>query len=678
MTERHVPDPDELRSLLEAGDDWIIQRVLTYAQRLGYTRYTSTLEEAWRVSVRGLSESLALALDEYGCDLDIECEEDVTKDPAVAFGTEEARRHRTRGIDLRMFLSLMKYYRSAYEDYVGVKVEDPTLAWEYRTVIERFFDRVELGYTVEWAGLSEQSALTEMQERTRESTAEKVKYLTVFESVSEPLVLLTSDGLIDNINETAAHLFGVPGVSGSSYYSQVSVGERFTPLAEEIDDFLKHDYRDQHFERELETSEGSKVFVVRFKRLLDFSGKFTGLTVVLSDVTERVGVEKELRSSQRQYESLFHNMMDAFAHHRVVRDGEGAVVDYVFLELNDAFQKMTGLSEEDSLGRRVTELLPDLANDPFDWIGAYARVVDEQAETSFEVFSDTLDKWYDIQAYPTGPETFAVVFSDVTDTKTQEVRLESLVAERTRELQESLDALAEANHVKDDFLAGMSHELRTPLNTVLGFSGMLLSGLAGELNEEQSRQIGMIRSAGERLLTLVNDVLDLSRIEAGYVDVEAHEFDLVTLCEQVAESLRPIAASKGIQLSVDYDDLVIPVWTDEDKTAQILLNILSNALKFTDFGRIRVEPSIERDGLTARVKIRDTGRGIEPEDVPKVFERFHRSNLTEPLKDGAGLGLAISSRLAELLGGRIEVESAPGIGSTFTLIVPVRHESARI
>lgn len=674
---RH-PDPDALRSLFESGEAWIVKRVLRYARDLGYSRYTSTLEEAWRVSVQGLTSSMLMMLEQCGFELDIECEEDLSKDAAVLFGIREAGLHRTRGIDLGMFLGLMKYYRTAYEDLIHERITDPEDAWEYRTVVERFFDRLEIGFTVEWAGFSEQEALTEMQERSRITTEEKVKYLTVFESVNAPLLLLTAEGMIENINESAAEMFGVEGVSGSAYYSKLATGMPFEPLAEDIAGFLTRGLRDQQFERTLDTTIGPRVFMVRIKRLLDVSGKFTGLTVVLSDVSERHAVEQELRASKRQYEFLFHNMMDAFAHHRVVRDDDGRVVDYVFIELNDAFERMTGLSATASLGTPVTELLPGLEEGSFDWIGTYGRVVDLQQETSFEQYSRDLDRWYEVQAYPTGPDTFAAVFSDVTDAKTQEERLGALVDERTRELQESLDELSKANRVKDDFLASMSHELRTPLNSVLGFSGILLSGLAGELNDEQSRQLGMIRSSGERLLTLVNDVLDLSRIEAGYVDVEVREFDLVTLCEQVAESLRPIAFTKGLEVRVSYDYLVVPVWTDEDKLSQILLNLISNALKFTDVGRVTVEPSISRDGMTAEVRVTDTGKGIEPDELHHIFERFHRTNITEPLKDGAGLGLSISRRLAELLGGKIDVESTPGIGSVFTLHIPVRHESARL
>jgi PAS domain S-box-containing protein len=678
VQESSRPDPEELLSLLAGSEEWLMQRILYYAKDLGYTQYTSTLEEAWRVSIRGLTDSFVLALKQRGCALDIRCEEDVSQDPAVGFGVAEARLHRSRGVALGMFLPFMKYYRSSFEDLIRERVKDPVLAWEYRTVILRFFDRVEIGYAVEWAALSERGAVAEMQDRVRATVDEKVKYLTIFESVSEPLLLLSGEGTIENINEAAARLFGVPGVSGSAYYSSVAVGEPFAPLLDDVHAFMQTGLRDQQFERELETTEGLQVFVVRIKQMLDVSAKFTGLTVALSDVTERHEVEQELRASQRRYESLFHNMMDAFAHHEVVRDADGHVIDYVFLEMNDAFEKMTGLSAEKSVGKRVTELLPGLTSDAFDWIGTYARVVDAQAETSLETYAQPLGKWYDVQAYPTGPETFAVVFSDVSAAKTEEERLEALVAERTGELRESLDALAEANRVKDDFLASMSHELRTPLNSVLGFSGILLSGLVGELTEEQSRQVGMIRSSGERLLMLVNDVLDLSRIEAGYVDIEVREFDLVSLCEQVADSLRPIAFARGLELIVRYDDLVIPVWTDEDKVAQILLNLISNALKFTDEGRVIVEPHASGDGMTAGVRVSDTGRGIGSEAMSHIFERFHSASLTKPLRDGTGLGLSISRRLAELLDGKIAVESTLGVGSTFSLLMPVRHESARI
>lgn len=257
--------------------------------------------------------------------------------------------------------------------------------------------------------------------------------------------------------------------------------------------------------------------------------------------------------------------------------------------------------------------------------------------------------------------------------------LESLVSERTAELNASLLQLEEANRVKDDFLASMSHELRTPLNSIIGFSGILTQGLAGPLNGEQHKQISIIRESGERLLELVNDVLDLSRIESGKVDVISEEFDLVALVGGMVDTVQPMVASKGLSVTVEAAELIIPMWTDREKVGQIVLNLLSNAIKYTAEGTVRILVEGTRDGISATVSVSDTGCGIADEDMDGLFDRFATvRGLVRRVEDGAGLGLSISRRLASLLGGSLTAESELGRGSTFTLRMPVRHPEASL
>jgi PAS domain-containing protein len=215
---------DVLEELLGTGEEWLMRRILGYAQEYGYSRFTSTLEEAWRLSIRGLSGSLLEAARIGECDLEIRCEEDVAADPAVSFGIAEARLHRSRGIPLPMFYSLMKYYAQAYADLCET-LEDPDQAGACAHLVRRFFDRVEIGFASEWAGLSEQAAVLELQGRNRDLTDEKVRYITIFESLNVPVVLLREDGMVENINEAAARTFGITAVTGSAYYSHVAVGE---------------------------------------------------------------------------------------------------------------------------------------------------------------------------------------------------------------------------------------------------------------------------------------------------------------------------------------------------------------------------------------------------------------------------------------------------------------------
>ncbi|MCE5190631.1 MAG: hypothetical protein LLG08_02530 [Actinomycetia bacterium] len=301
-----------------------------------------------------------------------------------------------------------------------------------------------------------------------------------------------------------------------------------------------------------------------------------------------------------------------------------------------------------------------------------------ESSRTYEVWSAPIGTWLRVTSFRIGAEDrFATVFRDVTTQKEAEQALEVLVSERTAALEASLEQLAEANRIKDDFLASMSHELRTPLNSIIGFSGILSQGLAGPLNSEQRKQIDIIRESGERLLGLVNDVLDLSRIESGRVEVLSEEFDLVALAASMTETVRPMAESKSLRIRVESPDAIIPMWTDREKVGQIALNLLSNAIKYTETGEVVVHVEQSVDGMTALLKVVDTGRGIAPGEIEDLFDRFAIvRGLVRRVEDGAGLGLFISRRLATLLGGTLTAESMLGKGSVFTLCVPVRHPSA--
>ncbi len=268
--------------------------------------------------------------------------------------------------------------------------------------------------------------------------------------------------------------------------------------------------------------------------------------------------------------------------------------------------------------------------------------------------------------------------SDVTDHKLAEIELdrhrnhlEELVEERTRELARANAELAEATAAKSAFLASMSHELRTPLNSIIGFSGLLGQGLAGPLTEEQETQIGMISRSGRHLLSLIDDVLDLSKVEAGGVEVITEPFDAREVLAEVTAQLAPLMAEKGLALESVLPATPAEVTTDKGKVRQILLNLLGNAIKFTDAGGI--EARLERkDGGALAFSIADTGPGIPAESLERIFEPFaqvdqHGSEAKPP---GTGLGLSISREYARMLGGDVSVRSEWGGGATFTLTVP--------
>lgn len=250
--------------------------------------------------------------------------------------------------------------------------------------------------------------------------------------------------------------------------------------------------------------------------------------------------------------------------------------------------------------------------------------------------------------------------------------LEQLVDERTEELLQLNEDLVAATRAKDDFLASMSHELRTPLNSIIGFTEIMLRGLAGDITNEQQRQLTMVHDSGQQLLLLVDDVLDLARINAGHVTVAAIEMSTPATIERLAEMMQPLADTKGLRLTLDFQEgAPTAIVSDRGKVDQIMLNLLANAVTYTDSGSITMIVRPEGDQWVA-LEVRDTGIGIPAASLDIIFEQFHRAHrelaATHP---GTGLGLSISRRLAEALGGRLEVSSTVGAGSIFTLILPV-------
>lgn len=255
--------------------------------------------------------------------------------------------------------------------------------------------------------------------------------------------------------------------------------------------------------------------------------------------------------------------------------------------------------------------------------------------------------------------------------------LESQVYERTVELRQALLRAESADRLKSAFLASMSHELRTPLNSIIGFTGILLQGLAGPLNAEQSKQMGMVRVSAHHLLALINDVLDISKIEAGQLEVRCERFDLAESVQRCVASLQPLAERRGLRLSAHVSAELGSMNSDRRRIEQILLNLLNNAIKFTDHGGVSVHAEREEQdpaGPVARFRIIDTGVGIKQEHLGELFLPFRQLDTgLARLHEGTGLGLVICRRLAHLLGGEISVTSQWGTGSEFTLILPLEQ-----
>jgi signal transduction histidine kinase len=249
--------------------------------------------------------------------------------------------------------------------------------------------------------------------------------------------------------------------------------------------------------------------------------------------------------------------------------------------------------------------------------------------------------------------------------------MEQRIIERTAEL-EKVKA-KEADMLKSAFLATMSHELRTPLNSIIGFTGILLQELPGHINEEQRKQLTIVQNSAHHLLDLINDILDISKIESGQLDLHYESFFLNDSIDKVVKIVMPQAEKNGLELKVEISQSELEVYCDKRRLEQVILNLISNAIKFTETGYVAIIVHSEEDKY--QIQVQDTGIGIAPEDLEQLFLPFHQNDtgLTRQY-EGTGLGLNICLKLINMMGGTITVDSIPGKGSIFTVIMPYKKE----
>ncbi|WP_442920366.1 sensor histidine kinase [Methanococcoides sp.] len=254
------------------------------------------------------------------------------------------------------------------------------------------------------------------------------------------------------------------------------------------------------------------------------------------------------------------------------------------------------------------------------------------------------------------------IFRDITERKKAEYVLQEKIKAETMNLE------------KSKFLANMSHELRTPLNAVIGFSEMLMLGTFGTLNEKQTKYVDNITSSGKHLLDVINDILDLSKIEAGRMELQPKEFDVPSTIEEVNMLLASMAVKKRIDISTDLADNTIVIEADKTKFKQVLYNLLSNSLKFTpNNGTVVVSANVKDEMLYVSVK--DSGMGIAKEDIGAIFSPFRQlEEMSSKVQQGTGLGLTLVKRFVEMHGGEIWVDSEIGKGSTFTFTMPLKSD----
>lgn len=428
-------------------------------------------------------------------------------------------------------------------------------------------------------------------------------------------------------------------------------------------------------------------------RKVDFNGEecLVGMGV---DITGLKQAERKLSESEQKYRELVEH-----ANSIILRWNSVGKITF----LNEFGQRYFGytadeivgqhvigtiVQPEDSAGRNLQTLMQQICENPT----AFEQNINQNVRRNGE---QVWIAWTNKLVFDATGNIVEIlsIGSDITEQReAQETikelneNLEHRVIERTEALNVALIRAEAADKLKSAFLATMSHELRTPLNSIIGFTGILLQGLAGALNLEQSKQMGMVRNSARHLLELINDVLDLSKIEAGQLEIKAETFDPRASIERVINLVRPLADSKELSLSQAVANDVGEIASDRRRFEQILINLLNNAIKFTDRGSVsltaEIQPDISFSGSAKApalcIRIVDTGMGIKPDDINVLFQAFQQVDTGLARQhEGTGLGLAICRRLVELMGGVISVRSTWSKGSEFTVILPLHFTGGK-
>ncbi|WP_419662862.1 two component system sensor histidine kinase [Desulfosarcina variabilis str. Montpellier] len=417
---------------------------------------------------------------------------------------------------------------------------------------------------------------------------------------------------------------------------------------------------------------------------LSVAGSFLLKHQVNIKTQEMQKVNHALRISEKKYRELV-----MLANSIILRWSFDGRINF----LNEFGQTFFGYSEEeilgrhvigtivpeyDSLGRKLGPLMEKIIDNPKE----FERNINENIRRSGErVWIDWANRIvFDEQKKV---KEILSVGSDITDRKKAEEQvrqlneelkrhadnLEKRVRERTAELTIAKEQAESADRLKSTFLSAMSHELRTPLNSIIGFTGILLQELAGPLNEEQHKQLHMVQGSSRHLLALINDVMDISKIEADQMELSFSTFVLAQSIENMVKLVAPLAEKKGLNLGIDVADEVETVTTDQRRLEQVILNLLNNAVKFTEKGSVHISCRIENNQYL--ISVTDTGIGIRQEELTGLFQPFHQIDTGLTRKhEGTGLGLSICKKLLNMMGGTIDVESELDRGSIFTIRFP--------
>jgi PAS domain S-box-containing protein len=518
------------------------------------------------------------------------------------------------------------------------------------------------------------SDVTERKMTEKALVESERRFSVIFHSAPVGISLTNiSDGILFDVNQAWLDLAGY--LKKEEVIGKTTQQLGLTPLSAHLK-YITSGFRYlgkfRNFEETLTDKNGSLHYVLVNVDMIKISGQEFMLSSI-EDITDRKRMEDALRESQQRWVTTLASIGDAV----ISTDTEGKITF-----MNREAEWLTGWNHREIIHKPVDlilNIIDGATSIPFRYneIPVIGFIEDRILihRSGVEIPID-----YSIAPIITKDGKslgIVLIFRDVSKRKeaAEVIRnhnsiLEQTVRERTIELEMAKEHAESADRLKTAFLLNMSHELRTPLNSIIGFSGILLKHLPGPLNTEQEKQLEMVQKSGRHLLSLINDILDISKIEAGELVPHYDPFNMTDLIENILKLVEPQAKNKRLTVVFKKSESEITVVSDKIRIRQILINLIINAIKFTSAGVVQV--ICIKEANSVKVEVSDTGIGIKEEDIDKLFNPFIQleNNLTRKF-EGSGLGLSISKKLIDMLHGTIEVKSKYGSGSTFTLNIPL-------